>query len=394
MKVASIIPKLYGGGAEKVAANMSFFWSDSVHHDFILFERVERPYAHKGGVHSLEEPNRTGKVKKIVALYRRFIKIKKEKRNYSITLSHLFVPNILNALSGGKTKSVLVIHGPASLYQNSLEKQLAYWAYKKADYVVSVSKYFEHYAKQKLKIPPHRIKTIYNPMDLALIKELKTEKLTQEEEAIFAKPVFINVGRISKQKGQWHAIKAFAEIQKSEANAQLVFLGEGDVVLKDKMLQYVRSYELEDHVHFFGNVSNPYKYLSRAFALFYTSLWDALPTVIIEAMACGLPVISSDCDSGPREILAPETDYLKRTQVLEKIDLGYLCPKCTVSDDLGLSLSKQEKYFSEAGIDLLGDNVFYKKIQQNGIKRAQDFGGEHIIIQYEDLFRKILEHEA
>ena len=95
-------------------------------------------------------------------------------------------------------------------------------------------------------------------------------------------------------------INAFQQIQE-ETKAKLVILGGGPE--KPKLKKLIQEYEISDHVYLPGYVSNPYAYLSRASLFALSSDFEGLPTVLIEALACGCPVVSTDCPSGPREIL-------------------------------------------------------------------------------------------
>jgi glycosyltransferase involved in cell wall biosynthesis len=114
-------------------------------------------------------------------------------------------------------------------------------------------------------------------------------------------PVVLAVGRLTKQKDFPLLIRAFAQVCQKR-RARLIILGEGP----DRPLLEAQVSELglEDEVALPGFVENPYAYMSRAALYVLSSQWEGLPTVLIEALYCGAPVVATDCPSGPREILA------------------------------------------------------------------------------------------
>ena len=112
------------------------------------------------------------------------------------------------------------------------------------------------------------------------------------------------VGRLIPLKRNKDLINAFYALQEYDNNLELIFLGDG--VLKDSLIKYCKNLNIDSQVHFLGNVSNPFYYLNKSDLFVMNSEIEGFPNVLVEAMACGLPVISSDCNSGPREILEGE----------------------------------------------------------------------------------------
>jgi N-acetylgalactosamine-N,N'-diacetylbacillosaminyl-diphospho-undecaprenol 4-alpha-N-acetylgalactosaminyltransferase len=173
----------------------------------------------------------------------------------------------------------------------------------------------------KIKIP---IKVIPNPIDTKLINQYRVEELDNEKERdIFKNQVFLCVGRFNHVKNHKNTIKIFSKYLKStDSDSQLVFLGEGELLSECK--NYTKEIGLEDRIHFLGFKNNVYKYMSKSYAMLLNSKWESFGNVIIEAFACGCPVISTDIPVGPREIFKDKLLPSKKEEWYEEYDCGLL----------------------------------------------------------------------
>jgi len=146
---------------------------------------------------------------------------------------------------------------------------------------------------------PIQAQTIYNPVDADFIRQ-QARQTTPKQHALPSE-YLLHVGKFNTAKRQDFLIKAYA---KSKVSTPLVLLGQGP--LKMHCEQLVKQLGIEKNVIFLGFASNPYPIISRAKALLVSSDYEGLGMVILEAIVLGVAVISTDCDSGPREILPPE----------------------------------------------------------------------------------------
>lgn len=173
--------------------------------------------------------------------------------------------------------------------------------YPWADQIIGNSQGVARDLVQLTGLPSARIRIIYNPV---VTPELYRKAKACPDHPWLAGdglPVLLAIGRLTAQKDFPTLLRAFAEVRRAQP-CRLIILGEGpDRVLLETL---VRDLHLEAHVSLPGFVENPYAYLSRASLFVLSSRYEGLPTVLIEALACGAPVISTDCPSGPREILA------------------------------------------------------------------------------------------
>ncbi len=145
-----------------------------------------------------------------------------------------------------------------------------------------------------------KVQVIHNPVVTPELLQRAEEPLEHPWFQPKEPPVLLGVGRLTRQKNFPNLIRAFAEVRKRRP-VRLLILGEGEE--RASLEDLVRSFGLEGEVGLPGFVQNPYPYMKRAAAFVLSSDWEGLPTVLIEALALGTPVVATDCPSGPREIL-------------------------------------------------------------------------------------------
>jgi glycosyltransferase involved in cell wall biosynthesis len=152
-----------------------------------------------------------------------------------------------------------------------------------------------------------RIRVIYNPV---VTPELTAKAHADLDHAWFRPgepPVILGIGKLEAQKDFPTLIRAFAQVR-AQRSARLLLLGWGPD--RPQLEALIKALGLEQDVELPGHVANPYAYMSRAAVLALSSAWEGLPTVLIEALAVGLPVVATNCPSGPAEILRNGRDGL------------------------------------------------------------------------------------
>ena len=173
-------------------------------------------------------------------------------------------------------------------------------AYRAADLVVAVSQAVAKTLTGELGLPPGKVRTIYNPVVTAALRELAAAPLDDPWFAAGAPPVILGIGRLVPQKDFATLLRAFAEVHRTR-RARLLILGEGAEHLRLEAL--ARELGVAADVRLPGFDHNPFRYLARAPLYVLSSVYEGLPGALIQAMACGCRVISSDCPGGSREIL-------------------------------------------------------------------------------------------
>ncbi len=207
---------------------------------------------------------------------------------------------IAQKLSRIQCRVIATEHGFASRPQNSIKHRallaLMRQIYGHADGVVAVSEGVAKDLARKLNLPDKSITTIYNPV----VSQEMIDRGSDELRWDFHEPVIISVGRLTEAKDYPTLLKAFAHFRK-QRKSTLVILGEGE--LREDLEALAKSLGVWQDVHMPGFVDNPYSWMKKADLFAMSSKWEGLPTVLIEALALGVPIVSTDCPSGPREIL-------------------------------------------------------------------------------------------
>jgi len=169
-----------------------------------------------------------------------------------------------------------------------------------ADGVVAPSLGVARDVVQVARIKDSKVAVIHNPVFRPEILELARQPAGHEWLDAAGKPVIVAAGKMKPQKDFSTLLRAFANLRQ-RLDARLIILGEGRQY--DMLQSLARELDVQEHVDMPGQVKNPYAYFSRASLFVLSSAWEGLPNVLIEALACGAPVVSTDCPSGPAEIL-------------------------------------------------------------------------------------------
>jgi glycosyltransferase involved in cell wall biosynthesis len=247
-----------------------------------------------------------GSTKKSIVPFYNYLRQEKPDLLISANLYIDIVSIVVKALAKVPTKHAVTLHTAFSREdyrgKENLKKiytQVCIWLYPRADYIVAVSNAVAQDSQDyfKLKKP---IKVIYNPV----VTPALYNKSSAEANHPFFKgkeaPVLLAIGRLSAQKDFTTLLKAFAEIRKTQ-KVKLLILGEGEE--RGSLESLAKELNLGDDLSVPGFVDNPYSYIKQADVLVSSSAWEGLPTVLIEALALGTPVVATDCPGGSSEIL-------------------------------------------------------------------------------------------
>ncbi|MCZ8298013.1 MAG: glycosyltransferase [Flavobacterium sp.] len=230
------------------------------------------------------------------------------------TLSYGDMANVFSAVTLTDEYKIAGIHALKSVeftapsFLNRIFRKSFQTIYRRFQKVVCISEAIKNDLLEKCDYRfPENLQVIYNPHDISGLQEQMLQPLLNaEEEALFSHPTIVFIGRMSVQKAPWHLIQAFAILKKDArfAAVKLVLIGDGNAAVIEKCSSILAHHQLESEVVFLGRRANPYAYLYRSTVLALTSYYEGTPNVIVEAMATGTPIVSSNCTQGIAELMA------------------------------------------------------------------------------------------
>lgn len=365
MKKAILINSITSGGAEKVVSLLLNSLGKTENIELICLEKNNFFDIQDVKITYLSQSDgNENSILKLLKLPFLALKLKRyiKKENIKIIQSHIFRANYVNLLAkiffsahtAQVVNTTLVSRYLNGGFSGRINLFLIKYLYRHADLIVLKSnrmkqEFNEMYGLNDISI------VINNPYDIDIILKKKQEQVS---DFVFNKDHFyiISVGRLIKLKRNIDLINALSMLP---ANIEAVFLGDGN---KEHLLAAAEKMNVSARCHFLSNKGNPFKYISRSNLFVMCSEVEGFPNVLVEAMICGLPVISSDCISGPREILSPKSD--ENIIIKDEIDyaeFGVLYPVGRM--DL----------LAEAITSLLNDRNMCQKYAEAGQSRAQDF---------------------
>ena len=257
---------------------------------------------------------------------------------------------------------------PDNIKDKYLLKPLSRLLFHRADAVVSVSRGVSDDLALTLSLPSAKLHVIYNPVvspDLIQksLEPLEHRWLGDRNQRIYK--TILSVGRLVEQKGYDILLEAFSSLPNRDGY-RLVIVGDGP--LAKPLFAKAKALGIEESVDFVGYDLNPYRYMSRADIFVLSSKWEGLPTVLIEAMACGCSIVATDCPYGPNEIL-------------ENGKYGALVP---VADAQALTNSILETLNGKSGLVSLTDLKC----------RANDFTDLRATDAYVELIKRLIDKPA
>ena len=324
--------------------------------DFFTFYDATNKYNFLWNEFCLKENLNNNILVKIIKLFSRAFKISQycKKNKINSIISHMEDANfssILSKLFLNKTKITVVIHHSISDYG----KWLYYWLikifYKHADNIVVLTQFEKDNLVNKFWINDEKVLIIPNSIDIEQINKLKNENLW-EYEKLFKKNkfTFITTGRLNKIKNQKLMINAFINFNKKYKDSQLIILWDGD---EKENLKKIAN----ENVHFLWNQINVFKFLKSSNCFLLTSISDAFPVSILEAMACWLPIISTNTQ-WPREILDNWKYWI-------------------------ITKNNNEKFVFEMMEKVYLDKRYLKRLSLIGLKRLEEYKLWNIIKKWE-----------
>lgn len=363
-KILLIIPKLGNGGIERIASNLSKNLSDEYEQTIYSIMDYKESYDFKVSPIILKEDLGKNSFQKFIVFKKRLIFLNKllKSEKFDAIISFGDRCNLLNILSKKNGKKILTIHSKIlienkskKLYGKIYKFFIEYFYEKLCWKIVAVSNSVKE-DLVKIGINPKNIEIIYNGYEIKKIQNLSCEQIKDDK-------YIVAVGRITYAKGYIYLINALKYAKNKIPNIKLKIIGEEEEKnIKNFLLQKIEEEGLSKNVEFIGYKSNPYKYIKNAKCLVLTSIFEGFAGVIVESLACGTPIITTD-SGGPTEILF-ENNKIENNKIYRN-DYGTLVPALKPGED-NTNVEKA-----------IGSEILYyysnKKNKEKLIRKAYDF---------------------
>jgi glycosyltransferase involved in cell wall biosynthesis len=247
----------------------------------------------------------------------------------------------------------------------SWRQTLALKIYGWSDRIVACSQGTADSFLALVNLDPKLLEVIYTGMPASDIRQKAQNPLPDDIKDLFDKPTIVNVGRLDPQKGQEFLIAASAILLRQGLDFNVIIIGAGGLL--DQLKQQAADLGIADSVHFLGYQTNHYRFVKKATLFCLSSRFEGAPLVLYEALICGTPVVSTDCPSGPAEILkGGEYGILVKSEDPEALAKG-LAP-------------------------VLTDTAKRQELSELALRRALDFDEKHWAERWSTLIESVREN--
>ncbi|RLG01983.1 hypothetical protein DRN58_00535 [Thermococci archaeon] len=403
-EIAIIVPSLYGGGAEKVALLLSRGFKMRGNRVFLITLEKGIAYDIPPDIHLINISKIDGKDSKLIKLlllplqfYTLSQIIKKYRINFLLGIMER--PNFLIALLNffrihKNIISVASVH--TLLFQrikvkrfNKFWKSLYKYLYKfiarNVNCVVAVSPFVKKELISEFEVNKDKVKFIGNPVDFEEIRIKTLEPISPEWRKAFVGKTILNLGRLIPEKGQELLIKSFAKVRQLLPDTNLVLIGDGEE--KKKLQELVKNLDLENNVFFLGFQKNPYKFMKHASIFVLTSRYEGFGLALVEAMTCGLPVITVTPSAS--WILGCESTDHKINEELVYAEYGMYVPLNWDNIQEEYNMEKEAEKLAKAILTLLQNRSLFERYKKASAERSRQFSLTTISVEYENLFNHL-----
>lgn len=234
--------------------------------------------------------------------------------------------------------------------------------YKKYDKILAICDTMRDEFVEILGMDKNKVELVYNPIDLEAIRK-KAENIDKKYENYLKQDYFLQVSRLTEQKQPEHLVDIYYKLKQRGIKEKLYFIGNGEKV--ELIKQKIKEYKLQNDVILLGQIENPYPFFKNAKLFVHTGKYEGLPTVLLESLAFGTPVVAYDCPTGPKDILGKNSEY------------GELIPL------------NDKDTFVEKVYELMNKNEKYENYRKLSLVRANDFSMESNKAKLKELIENI-----
>ncbi len=388
-KIGILVNSLAAGGAERIVANLLFaLHADYEIHLLLLRDEIDYPMPEGQRVEFLSSEKQGGGESGSTMIRLPFVAWRLRqycnKNEIDLLISFMTRPNFAAGIArklGLKARVLMsersytpLFYDPATT-KGKIGGRLVAWLYPLADQVLPNSEGTKDALINIYGVKKPEYHVVRNQIPLADIVKASHEEVNDVD---FSRFTFIYVAGFRQEKNHSLLIDTFAKL--NEPNAQLLLLGKGRTF--DASREQAAALGLSDRVIFLGQKDNPHSYVARSNCVVLSSNYEGFPNVLLEAMACGTPIISTDCPTGARELLAPTLDSPIPPATVFHGDHGVLVP---VGDVEALVKAMSE---------MRNDPLLRERYSAAGLSRVKEFDKDTNPDPFRTVIKDVLEKTA
>ncbi len=370
-KIALIIPRISGGGAERAVQTIGSYYNGKGHtvYYFLLENSCLSAYRVVGKVVHLSIDMSQLDIWNII-YSAQVLKDAKRKHGIDIAISFMEEANFLNSISKGREKTILSVRTPLS-FRNDL-KGLLYdrrWIrllYNRSDRIVTVSRFVGIDLIRKYGIRKSKVCVVPNPA-------LMQGEAGEFERWAYGEKAIVCVGRMEPVKQQDRLIRAFSYVRDNCPEARLIIVGDGK--LRRYLERICREHNLDESVTFVGFSNNPGAYVKNARVFVLTSQAEGFPNAMVEAMAFGVPIVTTDSPGGCGEIVGKKSNSTH----IQMCQYGILTPHIRGRVEINAPLVEEEIQLGKALLMIINNDDMYKEYSNRSKQRAEYYSIDNVM---------------
>lgn len=397
-KLMLISPMLHQGGFERVCITTARLMEPYFDVTIVIFDSADIAYDVEGlHIVDIKMGVKRGTLRKLWNIVRRSAKVRQLKKQMKPDIVYSFGPsaNMVNAFSKtGKEKVWLGLRS----YMDVEERLKIKLFTRRADLIICCSQSIERELEKQFHF--HNTTTLYNLYD---VKAIQKKAKQQEPDLPWGDydaegrkiRCMVSMGRDDDAKGFWHMLKVFSLVHGKMPQARLILMGDGSFSHYKKLAEDLN---ITDAIFFAGMQREPYQYLKKGEIYLLTSLREGFPNALVEGMSLGLAAVSTNCMTGPAEILLGDDDVSllekekqERKEFVIYGEYGILIPVMSEEKDFDAGhIFEEERNMADIVLGLLEDDQKLEAYQNAAMERAQCFTYE----KYVEKFLKLAEEGA
>jgi glycosyltransferase involved in cell wall biosynthesis len=387
MNLALFVPTLESGGSERMAINVSENINKFYNIKIITLYDIGISYSTKVEVITVSKFIKSKSKSRIINFFKKLIALNFILKKYNIHIILSFTNTTNNYLPFIHSNIIKIASSRGFNYLKNFHLKFRLIELMGINILFNSIDMMKFYKKKYPSSNPSFLPNFLNNQQI----DLKAKDNIDDsaiENLFRSNKILVCVGQFSHIKAQHNLIKIFNLLREEIDNLKLLLIGHrGD--LENETKSFARKSKFNKDIIFLGHTDNPFKYISRSFLTVLTSMNEGFPNVILESMYLGIPVVTTNCLTGPAELLNQEGLYID-SQNYQLTKTGILCPVIYDDDPFNLIKHKKEHIIFKNAIKfILNNSKIYNDLSKNSVHLAMNYSVYKVTPRYLDYLKKL-----